>query len=60
MNWFQIVFLREQSQVNGAKAVQEHVVNWFQIVFLREQSQASCCVKSIKSRCELVSNCIFT
>ena len=38
MNWFQIVFLREDSQA-GNNSLQRHVVNWFQIVFLREDSQ---------------------
>ena len=60
VNWFQIVFLREQSQVNQSIAESLSVVNWFQIVFLREQSQETK-KRSINSNCcELISNCIFT
>ena len=36
------------------------VVNWFQIVFLREQSQATIKGVFVDTRCELISNCIFT
>ena len=35
------------------------VVNWFQIVSLCEESQVPVKNKSTKSRCELISNCIF-
>ena len=60
VNWFQIVFLREQSQ--GFKTLQLgiYVVNWFQIVFLREQSQVSYFQFQYPLSCELISNCIFT
>ena len=60
VNWFQIVFLREQSQVNPLYYHGKVVVNWFQIVFLREQSQEKKQAKQHALRCELVSNCIFT
>ena len=36
------------------------VVNWFQIVFLREDSQENLLNIVSGSRCELISNCIFT
>ena len=36
------------------------VVNWFQIVFLREDSQVPFLPEFTVSRCELISNCIFT
>ena len=38
----------------------QRVVNWFQIVFLREDSQAGSKEANTHSRCELISNCIFT
>ena len=111
VNWFQIVFLREDSQVktieNGLHYscelisnciftwgftrrneqryyycklwidfklyfyVRIHkldfafhclccVVNWFQIVFLREDSQGISYLRKAITRCELISNCIFT
>ena len=36
------------------------VVNWFQIVFLREDSQVKRDLVIVTTRCELISNCIFT
>ena len=37
-----------------------NVVNWFQIVFLREDSQVKKKRCLYQTRCELISNCIFT
>ena len=60
VNWFQIVFLREDSQAKHYTIHGTSVVNWFQIVFLREDSQVLLTIKYLNYGCELISNCIFT